>query len=66
MKRKRVIISSALLIVAAATVISIHGCKKNQSYIFETATVEKGSVVNTVTATGTLEAITSVVVGTQR
>jgi HlyD family secretion protein len=65
MKRKRVIISSALLVVAAATVIIIHGCKKNQSYIFETATVEKGSVVNTVTATGTLEAITSVVVGTQ-
>lgn len=65
MKRKKVIISSALLIVAAATVLIIHGCKKSQSYIFETAKVEKGSVVNTVTSTGTLEAITSVVVGTQ-
>ena len=65
MKTKKVIISSALLVVAAVTVMIVHGCKKSQSYIFETATVEKGSVVNTVTATGTLEAITSVVVGTQ-
>lgn len=65
MKRKRVIISSALMVVAAATLLIVHGCKKNQSYIFETAKVEPGSVINTVTATGTLEAITSVVVGTQ-
>lgn len=65
MKRKRVIISSALMVIAAATLLIVHGCKKNQSYIFETAKVEPGSVINTVTATGTLEAITSVVVGTQ-
>jgi len=65
MKTKKVIISGALLVVAAAMVMLVHGCKKSQSYIFETAKVEKGSVVNTVTATGTLEAITSVVVGTQ-
>jgi len=65
MKMNRVIISSAVLVVAAVTILVIHGCKKSQSYTFETATVQKGSVTNTVTATGTLEAITSVVVGTQ-
>ena len=65
MKMKRVIISSAVLAVAAVTILAIHGCKKSQAYTFETATVQKGSVTNTVTATGTLEAITSVVVGTQ-
>ena len=65
MKMKRVIISGAVLAVAAAAVLVIHGCNKSQSYTFETATVQKGSVTNTVTATGTLEAITSVVVGTQ-
>jgi HlyD family secretion protein len=65
MKMNRVVISSAVLAVAAVTVLVIHGCNKSQSYTFETATVQKGSVTNTVTATGTLEAITSVVVGTQ-
>jgi HlyD family secretion protein len=65
MKMKRVIISGALLAVAAAAILIVHGCKKSQSYTFETATVQKGSITNTVTATGTLKAITSVVVGTQ-
>jgi len=65
MKMNKVLISSALLAVAAVTVLVIHGCKKSQTYTFETATVKRGSVTNVVTATGTLEAITSVVVGTQ-
>jgi HlyD family secretion protein len=65
MKMNRVIISSSVLAVAALTIMVIHGCNKSQSYTFETATVQKGSVTNVVTATGTLEAITSVVVGTQ-
>jgi HlyD family secretion protein len=57
--------SGTVLAMAAVTIMVIHGCKKSQSFTFETATVQKGSVTNTVTATGTLEAITSVVVGTQ-
>ena len=65
MKMNRFIISSAVLAVTAVTILAIHGCKKSQAYTFETATVQKGSVTNSVTATGTLEAITSVVVGTQ-
>jgi len=36
-----------------------------QTYAFETAKVGKGSIANTITATGTLEAIKTVSVGTQ-
>jgi HlyD family secretion protein len=65
MKIKNILISGGLLAVVAVTLLSVHSCMKSRSYSFETAKVTKGSVVNTVTATGTLEAITSVVVGTQ-
>lgn len=39
--------------------------KKVDEYTFDTVKVEKGTITNTVTATGTLEAITTVQVGTQ-
>lgn len=39
--------------------------KSETSYQFDTVSVQKGSICNTVTATGTLEAINTVVVGTQ-
>ena len=39
--------------------------KKAATYTFETVKVQKGAISNTVTATGTIEAITSVNVGTQ-
>ena len=39
--------------------------KKEAAVTFETAKVEKGKITNTVTATGTIEAITTVNVGTQ-
>jgi HlyD family secretion protein len=65
MKRKNIFISGGLLVVIVATLLSVHSCRKSRSYTFETTMVTMGSIVNTVTATGTLEAITSVVVGTQ-
>jgi HlyD family secretion protein len=65
MKRKNILISGVLLAVAAVTVLTVHSCKKSQTYTYETAKVEKGSIVNTVTATGTIQATTSVIVGTQ-
>lgn len=65
MKIKRLLAPVMAIATVALIVLIIHGCKKNQSYTFETATVHTGSIINTVTATGTLEAITSVVVGTQ-
>ena len=65
MKGKRILISGGLLAVVAVTLLTVHSCKKSKTYTFETSKVSKGSIVNTVTATGTLEAITSVIVGTQ-
>lgn len=65
MKGKRILIGGGLLAVIAVTLLTVHSCKKSKTYIFDTAMATKGSIVNTVTATGTLEAITSVVVGTQ-
>lgn len=65
MKRKNIFISGAILTAVAATLLSVNSCKKSKTYTFETSKVTKGSIVNTVTATGTLEAITSVIVGTQ-
>ncbi len=54
------------LIAIAAIVIIFHSCnKKNQHFTFTTTVVKKGSVSNTVTATGTLQAILTVDVGTQ-
>lgn len=65
MKGKRILISGGMLAVVAVTLLTVHSCKKSKAYIYETSEVTKGSIVNTVTATGTIEAITSVVVGTQ-
>jgi len=65
MKRKNIFISGAILTAVAVTLLSVHSCKKSKTYSYETSKVTKGSIVNTVTATGTLEAITSVIVGTQ-
>jgi predicted small secreted protein len=42
MKRKKILISGVILAVAAVTILTIHSCKKNQTYNFETAKVEKG------------------------
>jgi HlyD family secretion protein len=39
--------------------------KKKAEYSFDTVRVEKGNITNTVTATGTIEAMTTVEVGTQ-
>jgi HlyD family secretion protein len=65
MKRKNIFISGVILTAVAVTLLSVHSCKKSRTYSFETSDVTRGSIVNTVSATGTLEAITSVVVGTQ-
>ncbi len=65
MKGKRILVGGGMLAAIAATLLTVHSCKKSKTYVFDTAVATKGSIVNTVTATGTLEAITSVVVGTQ-
>jgi HlyD family secretion protein len=65
MKSRNIFIGTGFLAAVAVTMLSVHSCRKSNTYNFETSEVTKGSIVNTVTATGTLEAITSVVVGTQ-
>lgn len=65
MKIKRLIVSATALAGVTVTALIIISCQKKQSYNFETSAAAKGSVTNIVSATGTLEAITSVEVGTQ-
>lgn len=66
MKRKILIISSAIIAILLALFFIIKPNKVDiENITIETATVERGSVSKTVTATGTLEAITTVDVGTQ-
>ncbi len=57
------ILSSAFLIVGVATYL--FGRSSDSEYSFETVRIEKGSINNTITATGTLEATNTVIVGTQ-
>lgn len=64
--KKKIIITTILLLITAATWISIKiMAKKGPNYTFDTIRVQKGDISNTVTATGTIEAITTVEVGTQ-
>jgi len=51
---------AALMALALTT-----SCKEEQKVSFSTAKIEKGNIQNTITATGTIEPVTSVTVGTQ-
>ncbi len=66
MKRKKIIIYVVVscFILAAILTYSFTN-KSNSGYVFETAKVERGSINNAITATGTLEATNTVEVGTQ-
>ena len=66
MKKYRILIFTILGLAAAAAVYWIFFNKSNQSVIsYETATVVRASISNTVTATGTIEPVKQVEVGTQ-
>ena len=54
-------------VVACAAVVAyiVMGGEKKQEVTFQTAPVERGSIQTTITATGTIEPVTSVTVGTQ-
>ncbi len=65
MKRRILLITTFILIIAGTTII-ISACRKEgESVTYETAKAQYASVVNTISATGTLEATTTVDVGTQ-
>ncbi len=64
--KKRIYLIAVVIIAAVILLLIIKpfGGKK-AVYTFETVKVEKGKISNVVTATGTIEAVTSVDVGTQ-
>ena len=64
--RKKLILIAALLLVSVVSILAITlFSKKKPEFSFETARVTEGKITNAVTATGTIEAITTVNVGTQ-
>ncbi|WP_273390284.1 efflux RND transporter periplasmic adaptor subunit [Barnesiella viscericola] len=66
MKRKKIIILSIVAVAVVVIVWAIFGRKSSSnSYYIETATVARGDVSNSVTATGSIEPVTQVEVGTQ-
>ena len=66
MKRKNIIVYAVVscIVIAAVLAYSFAGSKQS-GYVYETEKVERGSINNTITATGTLEATNTVEVGTQ-
>ncbi|MDE6339395.1 MAG: efflux RND transporter periplasmic adaptor subunit [Muribaculaceae bacterium] len=58
MKYSSILLTSSLLLLATA-------CGKKQAVTLQTATVTRGELTETVTATGTVESVTQVDVGTQ-
>jgi HlyD family secretion protein len=65
MKKKVFIVVGVVLVAVIAILIIKPFGKKDSVVTFETIKVERGNISNTVTATGTIEAVTSVDVGTQ-
>jgi HlyD family secretion protein len=64
--KKKVLIIVAVVIVAVSAVLVIKPfTKKDTAVTFDAVKVTRGSISNTVTATGTIDAITTINVGTQ-
>ena len=63
--KKKLIIAIALIAIAVVAYFLLAGGEKKQTIEFEKATVEKTTIQNSITATGTIEPVTSVTVGTQ-
>jgi HlyD family secretion protein len=66
MKKKTLILVVSAVAVIVFIVFIANSCRNSSgNYTFETAKTVKGTISNTVTATGTIEAIKTVQVGTQ-
>ena len=66
MKRRRKINRTVIVIITSLVFFVAGSCNKgDKAYTFETAVVKKGSIINTITATGTIQADTTVLIGTQ-
>ncbi|MCR4603418.1 MAG: efflux RND transporter periplasmic adaptor subunit [Prevotella sp.] len=63
--KKKIIIGIVLIAIVVAAFILLTGGEQKPTVEFEKATVEKTTIQNSITATGTIEPVTSVTVGTQ-
>ncbi len=64
-KLSKVWVVVAIVAIIAVAVWAFSGGKKEQQISFETAPVASANIQNSITATGTIEPVTSVTVGTQ-
>lgn len=65
LKNKKVWMGIGAVVLIALIVWLLSGGKKKENVSFETAKVEKQNISTSITATGTIEPVTSVTVGTQ-
>ena len=65
MKNKKLWIAIGVVALAVVAYLLLSGGKKEEKVEFETAKVDKGNIQTTITATGTIEPVTSVTVGIQ-
>lgn len=65
MNKKKTLVIVAVSAIAALAVWLLSGGKKEEKITFDTAAVAPANIMNSITATGTIEPVTSVTVGTQ-
>lgn len=65
MNKKKALVIVAVAAIAALAVWLLSGGKKEETITFDTAAVAPANIMNSITATGTIEPVTSVTVGTQ-
>ena len=65
MKNKKIWMGAGAVIIVALVIWMCSGGKKEEEVTFETAKAERQNIHTTITATGTIEPVTSVTVGTQ-
>ena len=65
MKNKKIWMIAGIIAIIAIAIWQLSGGKKDQTVSFDTAKVERQNIQTTITATGTIEPVTSVTVGTQ-
>ena len=64
-KKKIISLVVGVIIVAGIAIWAFGGQAKKRKVVYETATVDRANISNSVTATGTIEPVTEVEVGTQ-
>lgn len=64
-RHKKVMLLIPLLLIATLAFFLLRGRNSEKPVVFETATVKKGAIAQTISATGTVEPIDKVEVGTQ-